>query len=249
VAPVEVVNGAVEGYAPRHVLARLEEFKRLRPAVTILYIGWNALYAEHAYFEAHAVRPSVDPADHLASIRLARQAALRLMRGRLELGEEALEDYLRTKRPDARDPLLSMLRDYTPSFLGEVERIGVEMRDAGSVVVLVTLPGLYRTDEPPSARALAVGHLPSFTDNPYVLAAMAERYNDALRHMAAKHDLELADLDGWARRELVPPERFFFDSVHLWEEGQAKVGAYLAATLRDHLLAPAGGGSDPAQSM
>ena len=78
---------------------------------------------------------------------------------------------------------------------------------------------------------------------------MAERYNDALRNLAAKHDLDLVDLDRWARRELVPPERFFFDSVHLWEEGQARVGAYLAATLAHHLNAPDGGWSDPAQSM
>jgi lysophospholipase L1-like esterase len=249
VAPVEVINAAVEGYAPRHVLARIEEFKRLRPAVTIVYIGWNALYAEHAYFEARSVRPGIDPAGHLASIRLARQAALGLMRGRLAAGEEALAAYLRAKRPDPRDPLLDLLRDYTPSFLGDVERIGIEMRDAGSVVVLATLPGLYRTDAPPSARALAVGHLPRFTDNPYVLAAMAERYNDALRHMAAKHALELADLDRWAREELVPPERFFFDSVHLWEEGQAELGVHLAETLRHHLPAPVGAVSDAAQSM
>lgn len=249
VAPVEVVNGAVEGYAPRHVLARLEEFKRLRPAVTILYIGWNALYAEHAYFEARSTRPGLDPADHLASIRLARQAALGLLRGRLAPDEEALAAYLRTKRLDAQDPLLGLLRDYTPSFLGDVERIVVEMRDTGSIVVLATLPGLYRTDEAPSARALAVGHLPRFTDNPYVLAAMAERYNDALRRMATKHGLELADLDRWARRELVPPERFFFDSVHLWEEGQAEIGVHLARTLRHHLRDRAEGGSEPAQSM
>jgi lysophospholipase L1-like esterase len=249
VAPIEVVNGAVEGYGPRHVLARLEEFKRLRPALTILYIGWNALYAEHAYFDAQSVRPSTDLADHLASIRLARRAASALMRGRRAPGEDALANYLRAKRPDPQDPLLNVLRDYTPTFLGDVERIAVEMRDAGSVVVLATLPGLYRTDEPPSARALAIGHLPRFTDNPYVLAAMTERYNDALRRLAARHGLELVDLDRWARRELVPPERFFFDSVHLWEEGQAKIGAYLAETLAHHLDAHGGGVCDPAQSM
>jgi lysophospholipase L1-like esterase len=249
VAPVEVVNGAVEGYAPRHVLARLEEFKRLRPAVTILYIGWNALYAEHAFFEAHSVGPAADPTGHLAGIRLARRAALALMRGRLASSEEALATYLRAKRPDAQDPVLRLLHDYTPSFLGDVERISVELRDAGSIVVLVTLPGLYRTGEPPSARALAVGHLPRFTDNPYVLAAMAERYNDALRHLAAQHDLELVDLDQWSRRELDPPERFFFDSVHLWEEGQARIGTYLAETLAHHLNVPEGGGLHRAQSM
>lgn len=248
-APLEVVNGAVEGYSPRHVLARLEEYKRLRPALTILYLGWNALFAEHAYFEARSIHSSPDPAAHLASVRMARRAALALMRGRLGAEEEALAAYLRAKRPDAGDPVLDLLRDYTPSFLDDVERISLGMRDAGSVVVLVTLPGLYRTDEAPSDRALAIGHLPRFTDNPYVLAAMAERYNEALRRLAAEHDLGLVDLDRWARDELVPPERFFFDSVHLWEEGQARIGAYLAARLAHHLDASERSSSDAAQSM
>jgi hypothetical protein len=234
-APVEVVNGAVEGYSPRHVLARIGEYKRLRPDVTILYIGWNALFAERVSFEERTPGRPADPAVRLESVRLARRAAASLVRGRHDAREEALAAYSRRKRPDRRDPALDLLRDWQPSFLENVERIVVEMRESGSTVVLVTLPGLYRTGDTPSPRALEIGHLPRFTDNPFVLATMAERYNEALRRLAGEHDLELVDLELWARRELVPPERYFFDSVHLWEEGQVRIGERLAEQLV-HLL-------------
>ena len=41
----------------------------------------------------------------------------------------------------------------------------------------------------PSPRALEIGHLPTFTDNPFVLARMAERYNEALRALARDRGL------------------------------------------------------------
>ncbi len=43
---VEVVNAGVEGYSPVDVVARLDELRALRPDVTTVYIGWNALYRE-----------------------------------------------------------------------------------------------------------------------------------------------------------------------------------------------------------
>ena len=52
------------------------------------------------------------------------------------------------------------------------------MQAAGSRVVILTLPGLYQTDRDPSPRALEIGHLPTFTDNPFVLARMAELYSE-----------------------------------------------------------------------
>ena len=105
------------------------------------------------------------------------------------------------------------------------------MRAAGSEVVLVTLPGLYASDRDPSSRALEIGHLPTFTDNPFVLARMAERYNDQLRALARERGLVLVDLDAWCRRELQPPEDHFVDTVHLDERAQERAGVFLAQAL------------------
>jgi lysophospholipase L1-like esterase len=73
--------------------------------------------------------------------------------------------------------------------------------------------------------------MPPFTDNPFVLARMAERYNDELRALARARDLTLVDLDEWCRRELQPTEAFFVDSVHLDEGTQERAGWRLAEAL------------------
>ena len=113
----------------------------------------------------------------------------------------------------------------------DLEKIVKEMRAAGSEVVLLTLPGLFVMDEEPSPLALKVGHLPTFTDNPYVLAKISEEYNKRLRGLAKSENLLLIDLEQWSRESLKPRDRFFFDSVHLYEEGQTRIGQYLAAQL------------------
>ncbi len=222
---VEVVNAGVEGYAPADVVARLDELTALRPEITTVYIGWNALYLERYLVDETGLRR------HLHSLRLAAHA-MALVRERLgDRRQLALEAYERPKRPDRGAPELRVLDRYVPSFLPDVVRIVEAMQAAGSQVVILTLPGLFATDRDPSARALEMGHRPTFTDNPFVLARLAERYNEALRTLARDRGLTLVDLDAWARRELQPPDEHFIDSVHLDEPSQAQAGAFLAEAL------------------
>jgi lysophospholipase L1-like esterase len=143
----------------------------------------------------------------------------------------ALQDYERPKRPLRGAADVRRLDRYVPPFLHDVVRIVDEMQAAGSRVVLVTLPGLYSSDREPSPAAMEIGHLPPFTDNPFVLARMAERYNDELRALARARNLTLVDLDEWCRRELQPTEAYFVDSVHLDERTQERAGSWLAETL------------------
>jgi lysophospholipase L1-like esterase len=219
---VEVINAGVEGYAPANVLARLDEFRSLQPQMTTLYIGWNALFTERYLDEARGLRR------HLASARLAAQA-WGLLRARfVDPHGAAIAAYERPKHPDRAAPELQLLDDYTPSFLPDVVRIVEEVRSAGSEVVILTLPGLYSVDREPSSRALEIGHLPPFTDNPFVLARMAERYNNALRTLARRRNLPLVDLDRWASETLTPADAHFVDSVHLDDLSQARLGIYLA---------------------
>jgi lysophospholipase L1-like esterase len=111
------------------------------------------------------------------------------------------------------------------------------MEAVGSRVVLVTLPGLYTTREAPTPEALETGHLPPTTDNPYEIAVMTERYDELLRELARERDLPLIDLERWADRALVPRHAWFVDSVHLTEEGQALIGAYMAEQLAPRIRA------------
>jgi len=236
---VEVVNGGVEGYSPADVLARLEELQALRPELTTLYIGWNALYQDRYLDDARG------PRRYLHSARLFARAFEAARQRFGDRQKAATEAYERPKQPDRYAPELRLLELYVPSFMPDVVRIVEAMRAAGSRVVILTLPGLYSTEREPSARALEIGHLPTFTDNPIVLARMAERYNDALRTLARQLRLDLVDLDLWARQTLQPPDEHFIDSVHLDELSQERVGIYLAGALaplvQDH------GGASPAE--
>jgi lysophospholipase L1-like esterase len=218
---VEVVNAGVEGYAPREVRARLGEFKRLAPEITVLYVGWNGLFPETG-LEEGAYR-------YLASARLLRSAWGVVRQRIVGIPQAALEAY---QRPRHWRPVQDVRLDrYAPAFLSDVEAIVAEMKGAGSHVALVTIPGLYTSREPPSPRALEIGQLPRFTDNPFVLARMTERYNDELRVLADRTGVLLIDLERWSEGAFRPRDRYFFDSIHLYEQGQEAIGAHVAEEL------------------
>jgi len=223
---VEVINAGVEGYGPANVLSRIDELRDLRPDITTIYIGWNALFDESFFEKTHGTgRYSAG----LGLLKDAYEAAMQRVSDPREQVRAAVE---RQRHPDPAAPEVAALADYRPWFMRDLERVVTAMQEAGSRVVLITLPGLYVTDEAPSPEALAVGYLPRFTDNPYVLAQMAERYNDSLRALAARPGLSLIDLDRWGRRGLAPRAAHFFDSVHLYEESQGLVGEEIARALR-----------------
>jgi lysophospholipase L1-like esterase len=222
---VEVVNGGVEGYSPDDVLARVDELRALRPRLVTLYLGWNALYRDGYLEDARGVRRYLHSARMLSRGLAALRARLRDRR------EAALQEYERSRRPDRTAGDVRLVDAYVPSFVADVAQIAEAMQAAGSRVVVLTLPGLYATDREPSPRALELGHLPTFTDNPFVLARMAERTNEALRALARERGLALVDLERWGREALAPPEEHFIDSVHLDEESQARLGEHLADAL------------------
>lgn len=226
---VEVVNGGVKGYSPRNVLFRIEEFKALKPEIITIYIGWNALYRE---------RQAVDSAKlekYFYSIRLFEMAYDQFYSAVVGRQKAALAAYKKAKHPDKRAYELRKLEAFVPSFMPEVEQIVREMQSVGSSVVIVTLPGLYVMHENPTERALKVGHLPAFTDNPFVLAKMSEQYNIALRKLAEQRGLGVIDLEEWSEAALKPRDAYFFDSVHLYDEGQEMIGRYMARELMPFL--------------
>lgn len=201
---VEVVNGGVEGYSPWNVLLRIEEFKALQPEITILYIGWNALFDKSWLPE--------DPSgtkNYYYTLRLFK----RVYRGFYNVirgpQQTALAQYNKPKHPAKNSPEIQDLDGRVPPFMEDIVKIVNEMQLAKSEVVLVTLPGLYTMTEIPSELALKKGHLPSFTDNPYMLAKMSEQYNIALRKLAKRLRLQVIDLDKWSEMALQPRDAFF----------------------------------------
>ena len=178
---VEVVNGGVEGYGPRNILLRIAEFKALHPEITTIFIGWNPIYSPSKSLDQRKLLGWEEDSYTLRIIKAAYHRAREIVVGTREL---ALEEFRKSKAPDRYAPAVQRLDDYAPAFIEDVERIIQEMQSVGSRVLLITLPGLYTMEEEPSDLALEKGHLPPYTENPYVLAKAAERYNIALRNLA-----------------------------------------------------------------
>ncbi|MBL6957539.1 MAG: hypothetical protein ISR52_01040 [Rhodospirillales bacterium] len=114
----------------------------------------------------------------------------------------------------------------------QIEKIIDGFEAIGSRVYLVTLPGLFSTKEKPSLKALKIGHLPTFTENPYVLATITEKFNQTLRALSLQRNLGLIDLEKWGMINLHPKDQYFTDSVHLNAKGLEKIGAFLADKLK-----------------
>lgn len=148
----------------------------------------------------------------------------------------AMRLYSRDLKPISDSPDVRALETFMPSFMSRIEKIIDEMESIGARVVLVTLPGLFSMTENPSPRSLKIGHLPYFTENPFVLAKLTERFNFALRALAARRHLGLVDLDKWSILTLRPREAFFSDSVHLTQRGLEMIGVFMADQLANQLL-------------
>ena len=143
--------------------------------------------------------------------------------------------YNRPKHPDRNARAVTELDRTTPAFLGELRQIVHALAASGSRVVLFTLPGLYELDRGVTDRMLQIGHLPTFTDNPYVLAKLTAIFNERLKSLARAEGVGLVDVDAWSRHGLEPRERYFADSVHLTDAGQELLGIYLAGALGSEL--------------
>lgn len=218
--PVEVLNGGVEGYSPRHLLYEIKRYKLLKPEIITLYIGWNALFSSVPWTDAWE--------NTLRMVWLFEQASqtLRVLYG--DPRAYAMKMYNRVLKPVPDSPEVKALKTFQPPFIDKIEKIIDEFESIGSRVVLVTLPGLFTMSVKPLPRALEIGHLPFFTENPYVLAMLTERYNATLRELAGRRDLGIIDLEKWSVGAFKSREAFFSDSVHLNERGLEMVGVYMA---------------------
>lgn len=225
--PVEAINGGVEGYSPINLLFEMDRFKKLKPQIVTLYIGWNALFSRVPWSDAWENR--------IQFIWLIK-AAYRALQFRMQGAQEYAMGLLRRQpKPERAGEDVKKLDSYVPPFMEKIERIIEEMESVGSEVILVTLPGLFFESDFPSAAALKIGYLPFFTENPFVLAKLSERYNIALRSLAGRHGLNVIDLERWSSGALQPRDAYFMDSVHLTPQGLNKIGAYMADQLAERV--------------
>jgi lysophospholipase L1-like esterase len=220
---VEVINGGVEGYAPQNILNEMERYGKLRPNLVTLYIGWNALFSPE---------PSPMGPGTWSRIPWLLDRSRRLIQALTQdPRDHAVQLYNRALVPNPKARELAALDHYEPPFMDGITRIIDHFAETGTPVALVTLPGLFTLDTEPTPRALELGHLPPFTDNPFVLAKLTHGYNQKLRDLAKDRGLHLVDLESWSRDELRPRHTYFTDSVHLTPEGLKRIGNHMAGAL------------------
>lgn len=219
----EVINGGVEGYFPINILYELDRYRSLKPKIVTLYIGWNALYSHIPWPDAWV--------NSLRLVWLFEQSRRTLRPKFANQRAQAEKLFNRVPKPEPVSSDVRTLETYVPPFLERIERIVDEFESIGTEVVLVTLPGLFTVSGNPTPRALKIGYLPEFTDNPYVLAKLTERYNATLRALAARRGLGVIDLEKWSVSAFQPREAFFLDSVHLTARGLEMIGSFMADQL------------------
>ncbi len=224
---VEVVNGGVEGYSTRNVIYETTRYAQLKPDIVVLYLGWNDLYSPERWLN--------EAEQGIRFLWLLRNVSGSISRRFIGEYSHAINALNRKAKPDFTSKEVMWLDDYTPPFIGNFEEIIDSFEAVGSEIFLVTLPGLFTTYEYPSFKALEIGHLPLFTDNPYVLAKITERLNQSIRDIAQNRNLHLIDLEIWGRTNLKPRENYFNDSVHLNAEGLTMLGAFMAKQLKSFI--------------
>jgi len=218
-----VINAGVEGYSTDEVEKQIDRFLSYQPDVVTLYIGWNAIFSDEV-----GLRPEAAPSI-FATVRILERAFLMLTKRGEFADARAL--YLRAATFDANNEDAQAARRYRLTRFQGIVRLVDRIRAAGGTPVLVTLPGLLSPDKPPSPAAAKIAHLPSFTDNAYVVARMTGNYNEQLRDLGRRSGIPVFDFEKWATVAFPDPENWFFDSVHLKAEGQVHVGRHMAESL------------------
>ncbi len=221
----EVINGGVEGYTTRNVLFELDRYLKLNPEIVTIYIGWNSLFA-HDPFGNWFVR-------NIRTVHFFSEVFRIIERTRMTPVEYAMKEYKRVLRPDQNSVELNRLDKYEITYMWRLEKIVTAFNAIGTRVVLVTLPGLFTMDEEPSSLSLEKGHLPEFTDNPFVFAKLTAGYNNSLKKLALEKGVTVIDLAKWSSKTLIPREKYFSDSVHMTSEGLNLVGSFMAKQLEE----------------
>ncbi len=218
---VEVINAGVEGYGPMNALYEIDRYIALEPEIVTVYLGWNALFSMN-----HRIHVLKTP-------WLMRRIADVVRRVLQTRNGTATQLYLRKPSPNPNSADIRYWAEKPLPFVKDVETLVKKLKQSGVHVYLVTLFGLFSNTGIPTDVALGKGHLPDFTDNPYVLKGVTESYNRQLRELAKRNKIELIDFEVWGQESLQPPVEYFFDSVHFNAAGLEKVGTFIAEQLSE----------------
>lgn len=215
----EVINGGVQGYNSRDVLAVLgRDIPQYQPDMVTIMVGWNDLMKH-------------DPGNPGRSERFARLAYATYDVYLVKFWRKLLYFYLRPAIASVQtswsDSERDAYEDYVPVvFEDNVRRMIAVARHNGIRVVLITRPSVLAPDM--TEGEMKILHFPHYTYNLQKLLFVHQRYNDSIRRLGTGEGVPVLDLElSFAGRR-----RHFYDTMHFDCEGHELVAQELARFLR-----------------
>ena len=243
-ARVEVINAGTPGHASFDSVGRfLAEGHAFQPDYVVLCNTWNDLkYFSSDQTILRQFKPYDDRDDPRISYRnwvdrfLCERSQLylhlrnRYFKSRMNLGEEGVE---------ARGGLSSKFTEYAvDQYRLDLESFVDVVRNAGARPVLMTQPRLVTADNTPEERTHIGYGSAGLTHEALVEAyAAADRIT---REVARSKNVPLVE----ASRTMTGHKEYFFDHVHLLDEGSRELARVTAAKLEELLTGAGSADSD-----
>ncbi len=238
-----VNNAGMEGHSTFGHRLLLEQWVvKLKPRVVLLLVGINDVEREDLKAGDRALEAQNDAPPLLE--RLARHSALaatlvnlrrsqRAQKLRLLHGDVRLQRLppLPLKPELRRNTLLHHAQRYVPPYRQRVAQIVALCRASGIEPVLLTQPALYG-EGIDDVTGVDLAKVTVDTDPEHLLNGslawrILEQYNDAVRELGSADGVFLVDL----ARRLPKSSRYFYDFIHLTNEGADRVGSLVAEDL------------------
>ena len=221
-AKAEVINGGVEGYALRNLNLEFDRYTRIKPDIVTIMIGWNDLFSDI---------PWQDDPRRVSRLVWLMDKSYRAFLVRIQDNANyATALYDRDLTPDENADEVQALSSYKPIAVAKLEALALKFTNIGARVYLMTLPSLFGMNAP-SEKALKIGHTPYFTTNPYTVAAMVRQFNEGVRELSIHDDIDVIDINKWAKQELQKADNFFLDTVHLTDPALEMLGREIGRQL------------------
>ncbi len=225
---IQIVNGGVEGYRIRNHIFEVARYRELNPDFISIMIGWNDLFL---------VPPLGSVSEYwLRSIWLSKIAFHGFMKLWRRISSSEHQLLSRALLPNESTADVILAREYGSIDLDLLEVLVDKLHDKDRKIALITLPGLFTLNQNITSEVVRIGYLPWYTNNPFVLAAVTENYNDKLRKFALEKSLILIDVAKWSEIELQPRHQFFNDPIHLNQDGLVKMAKFIESYLIEHEL-------------
>lgn len=219
--PYQTINAGVEGHGTINALLRLPRLLKFHPDVLVIYLGWIDMWASNPKHYPD-LRRKTQSYWHYGD---STQTGLMLI--------DSAKDGLGLNTPP---PIGSFDLDaFLPTnFEFNMERIIRTAGKAGVQVVLTTLPTLIpQHDGPPSHLSLEKLHYPPFFPEGDLdhLKQLHEIYDNSIRQLAMREDVELIDLNAAFNDQDTKREMYFSDTWHPTVEGNQFIAQTLARGL------------------